>query len=272
MRREQLMTTQRRGSSNRRSRSPGDTPDPLIASVIRLLGPVVAAGLVLVAVPEASSSRGGIDLVLAGSLVAAGGVAWFLTRWVVGSATILAGATLGLVTVGEATTVSARSLVLGQAAAPLIAPLLALAMVRAPQAWIALLGGVAAGPARALLYDPFLDPDCTQRCLVSPVALTHDTELAAGLHRYGILVAAVALTALMARPARRWQVAVVAAAAWSLVFERATDLVLVAAAVALLVVTMEIVERIELRRRLTGLDTNAGDDGRRRGDPPTRAP
>ncbi len=233
----------------------------MIAAVVRLFGPVVAAGLVLVAVPEASPSRGGIDLVLAGSLVAAGAVAWFLTRWVVGSATILAGATLGLVTAAEATSVSARSLVLGQAAAPLIAPLLALALVRAPPAWIALLGGVAAGPARALVYDPFLDPDCTQRCLISPVALTHDTALAAGLHRYGILLAAVALTALMARPARRWQVAVVAAAAWSLAFERATDLVLVAAAVTLLVVTMEIVESIELRRRVSGLTRTLATTG-----------
>ena len=223
------------------------------ASVVRPLGPLVAAGILLVAIPEASSTRGGIDLVLAGSLIAAGAVAWFLTRWISGSAAILAGAALGLTAAGAATSASPMSLAIGLAAAPLIAPLLALAITRALVAWIALIAGVVAGPIHGLVYDPFLDPDCTQRCLISPIALTHDTALAAGVGRYGALVAAVALSTLIARPARRWQVAVIAAAAWSFVVDRAADLVLVAAAVALLVLTTEIVELVGIRRRMRSL-------------------
>lgn len=243
----------RDGAVRVRPRPHQQARNPLSDAVVRALGPLVAAGLLLAAIPEASSARGGIDLVLAVGLIAAGSVAWFLARWVCGSAAILAGACLGLATAGEATSASPGSLAVGLVAAPLVAPLLALAIVRPTAAWIALLGGVAAGPIRALVYDPFLDPDCAQRCLINPLALTHDTAVADGLHRYGTLVAAVALTTLLARQARRWQVATVAAAAWSLVFNRATDLMLIAAAVALLVVTTEVVELVGGRRRVRSL-------------------
>ncbi|MGL6280037.1 MAG: hypothetical protein ACRC50_10835, partial [Gaiella sp.] len=219
--------------------------------VIVAAGPVAAA-LILVAVPERASG-GAIATFVATGLVAVGAVAWVVALRTPGGAAIAAGACLGLVAAADTVDTSALDRALGAAAAPLLPPLLAIVVTRTPLGWVALAAGAAAGPVRALVYDPFLDPGCTERCVESPLTVSYHGALASGLLAAGTIVAAAALTLVALRSARRWQLVAVAAAGWAMVFDRALGLTVVAAAVALLVLTSDVVERTTARRRLERL-------------------
>jgi signal transduction histidine kinase len=181
--------------------------------------------------------------------------------WATGAAAILAGASLGLVTAGDAQTATPTDVALAAAAVPLVAPLLTIVVSRAPLAWIALAGGVVGGPLHAGLYDPFVDPDCARLCAPSPLVLTRQLTLAQDARSMGLVVTGVAITLLAVRSRRRWQVAIVAVAAWAVAIDTATDLLLVAAATILLALAVDLVDRIKTRREIRELARRLGTTG-----------
>ena len=150
---------------------------------------------------------------------------------------------------------------LALAAAPLIAPLLAIVITRAPLAWIALAGGVVGGPLHASLYDPFVDPDCARLCAPSPLVLTRQLALAQDARSVGLVAAGIAITLLAVCSRQRAQLAVVAFAAWAVVIGKATDMLLVAAATVLLALAVDIVGRIKTRRDIRELARTLGATG-----------
>ncbi len=109
-----------------------------------------------------------------------------------------AGAALVAVGVGRASTATLVERDLWIACLPLVLPLVAAVLVRAPAlAAAAALGGVLAGPVRVLVYDPFLDPRCPA-CAPGELVLWPSPDLAEVLHPLGLAVTAVAVVVALA--------------------------------------------------------------------------
>lgn len=127
------------------------------------------------------------------SLLIAGIVLWFAGRTVGAVAATLAGSALAGLTWTIDSVNSADALHgIGLIVAPLLVPALVVLIADLPVSWrpvrprstvptIAFLGIGVVGMARALVYEPLLDLDCRPFCGHSPVLVTPNLELAAGL-------------------------------------------------------------------------------------------
>ena len=109
-----------------------------------------------------------------------------------------AAAALVAVGVGRAPTATLVERDLGIGCLPLVLPLVAAVLIRAP--WLAAaaaVGGVLAGPVRMLVYDPFLDPACPA-CAPGRLVVWPAPELAELLHPLGLTLTALAVVAAVA--------------------------------------------------------------------------
>lgn len=116
-----------------------------------------------------------------------------------GSTALAAGAALITVAVGHGATATIveRDLRIGML--PLALPMVAAVLIRSPRlALVAAAGGVAAGPGRMLVYDPFLDPHCMS-CAPGELVLWPAPHLAAALEPIGLLVTIVAVVLALQR-------------------------------------------------------------------------
>ena len=227
------------------------TPRFAGSAVARAIVPLGGLGLILVALPPTPSGAHATDLVAASALLAAGSIAWLVERRWQGACAVLSAVALAVVAnadpVGGGASIRGLSIVAG----PLVVPLSVGAMGgRGRWWWTALVGGVIAGPLRALVYDPFLDPNCAL-CRHNPAAISHHPELARVLLVAGTALTALAVAAIAAKAPRRWSfvtVALIASAAvwWS-------GIRFAAGLVAVVVIAIDIVHSTAARRRVSQL-------------------
>ncbi len=223
----------------------------------QMVAPAAAAVLLVVALPGAPARAGTLVGI---SLAAAGATAWVVGRRVPGAFALLAAVALVLVGGGERLVSDEAAVGLALAAAPLVAPLLAGVVVGTRRmVLLALAAAVAAGPVRALVYDPFLDPVCASHCDRSSLAVTQATGWASHLLLAGGLVVAVAL-AVEAFRARRLALAVTAAAALAVAAGNGRVPLLVAGTVVALLLVRDTMQFAATRRRVAGLLDALGAD------------
>jgi signal transduction histidine kinase len=156
--------------------------------------------LVLV-VPVTPSRRDALELLIAGALVVVGAGGCLTDRPWRGMWAIATAATLAVVAVAHPVGQSTTSSWLPVAAGPLVAACAAAAIVgKTWPGWLALAGGILAGPLRMLLDDPFLDPTCTG-CAHNPIVLAPHHDFAHVLLIVGTATAAAAVAAAATRSA-----------------------------------------------------------------------
>ncbi|MEP7112146.1 MAG: histidine kinase, partial [Ilumatobacteraceae bacterium] len=113
-------------------------------------------------------------------------------------------AALACTAVVDATSGTASLRGVAIAAGPLIVPLAVVASSeRVRWWWVAIVGGLVAGPLRALFYDPFLDPSC-DACRHSTAAIIYRPDLARTLLVVGAATTALALIAATFSRRHRW--------------------------------------------------------------------
>jgi signal transduction histidine kinase len=142
------------------------------------------------------------------------------------------------------------------AAPPLFAGLAAAALVPLRASLVCTLGGLLAGPARLIFYDPFRDPECTE-CFRQAALLFPDTGLAKLLGLVGAGLVMLGLVLGVRRGAHRFLIVValltvlVAARSWAgMPAEGASLFLVVPVAIA---ITLDIGAVIIQRQRLAGL-------------------
>jgi signal transduction histidine kinase len=221
--------------------------------IARFAPPVAAVALLAAAVP-ASGENLSILLLAAGLAIAGAFVATWLGP---GDRALLLAATgvalILSVSVPLAGAETARGLAI--AATPLVLPLAGASLMRSPRLIaLALAGGVLAGPVRALLYDPFLDPSCSA-CRSSALALTPDLHLADLAQSAGGALTLIAVCVAALRSARGFfPLAVVACAVAATAGGADSDLVLAAgSSVAAGAVAFETWIALRARGRIEGL-------------------
>lgn len=131
--------------------------------------------------------------------------------WAVRGACLVAtGLLVAVVAAGSASgaALAVRDLAFGAAPLALVMACAAVVEDRWPRVAV-LAGGVLAGPARALVHDPFTDPRC-RGCAHGVLALWPDPALATGLRTLGAIVVTAALVAALAWRHRAPEVAVLA--------------------------------------------------------------
>ncbi len=214
---------------------------------------------VLVLLPPATpSGNHTADLVIASALLAVGSVGWFLTlRWRGGWAVATAGALIVHAAIDRANDPSAVRW-LATAAGPLVVAFAAITIGgRKRYWWMALAGGIVAGPLRMLVYDPFLDPSC-DGCRHSPVVLAHHPAVARSFFTVGSLLMAAALATIAVRLARSWPLLVAAVVVGASIWRPETGVA--AAAIALGVISSQLIRTTTSRRRVSHLVRVFRDD------------
>ena len=224
---------------------------PLIETLVRASVPLGGLTLILIALPPMPAGSHATDLLVAAALLAVGSVAWLLGRHQQGLCAVLAGTALAAIGNADATNGSANLRGLAIAAGPLVVPLAAGACgARGRWWWLAIAGGILAGPVRSLAYNPFLDPNC-EFCSSSAAALAHRPALARALLLGGLILTAVALGVAALRSRRRWVVMSLAAIAAATMLR--PDLRLVAALIAVGVMSVDVVRIGAAQHRIRSL-------------------
>jgi signal transduction histidine kinase len=226
-------------------------PTLLTDTIVRASVPLGGLALILVALPPQPAGAHAADLLVAAVLLAVGSIAWLVGRRMQGLCAVLAGTALAAIGNVDATSGSANLRGLAIAAAPLVIPLAAGACGGHGRLWwLALAGGVVAGPLRSLVYNPFLDPAC-QLCRPSAAAIVHSPDVARALLLLGLVLTAAALGWMALRPQRRWIYVSMAAIALATLWT--AGLRLVAGSIAVGVLGVEIIRVVVAQRTIREL-------------------
>jgi signal transduction histidine kinase len=156
-----------------------------------------------------------IALAAAAALLVMGAAAAAVQKWRLALAAVIVG--LSMAVLANSDSLDARGVLVTAVLPiiPLLAPLAAWACSpTTPLIRVALAGGVVAGPLRAILYDPFLDPTCLSVCTRNPLAIAHVSGAANTALWAGAVVAGAALTGAGARGPRRIALGMLATSAW----------------------------------------------------------
>jgi signal transduction histidine kinase len=178
---------------------------------LRVGAPLGGLALLLV-LPSQPSGAGAADVVTAAVMLACGSIALLVDRPRQGALAMLGAVALVIVARTNPQTSAPTVQMLTIVAAPLIVPFAAGAIGGRGAWWrAAIVGGVAAGALRALVYDPFRDAGCVG-CRHNPAVLAHHLDLARGLLVGGVATTTLALVMLAVRSPRRWTTLAVAIA------------------------------------------------------------
>jgi signal transduction histidine kinase len=224
------------------------TSRPLADAIVRASVPLGGVVLMLSALPTLPNGAHAADQFVAAALLATGSVAWLVGRHLQGLCAVLVGGALAAIGNVDANRGSASLRGFAIAAGPLVIPLAsAAAGWHARWSWLALAGGVFAGPVRSLVYDPFLDPHCLV-CRPSAAAVVHRPDVAQALLLMGLAltVAALALAAFRAR--NRWVLVSMAVITATTLWR--PDLRLVACVIAIGLLGVDIIRIVAAQYRI----------------------
>ena len=188
------------------------------------------------------------------ALFVTGAVSCALGRVWSGATATLAAVALALIFVGRPAAAGLTETALGAAAVPLLGPLLAASV--ASRRWLAVTAigfGAVAGPVHALLYDPYLDPQCLTNCAHSPLAVTHAPSWAAFAEHVGTWASAIVITLLVVAGRRRVALLAGAVAATSFLYGVHPNVLLLAAAIVAATLATNLVTSMSVGVRLREL-------------------
>lgn len=224
------------------------TSRTLAHAMVRAAVPVGGVALMLAALPTLPAGAHAADQFVAVALLATGSIAWLVGRHLQGLCAVLAGGALAAIGNVDANSGSATLRGLAIAGGPLVIPLAAAAVGwHGRWSWLALAGGVLAGPVRSLVYDPFLDPHCLV-CRPSAAAVVHHPGLARALLLVGLVLTVAALLLAAARTRTRWVLVSMAAITSSTLWR--PDLRLVACVIAIALLGVDIIRILAAQYRI----------------------
>ena len=224
--------------------------------VRRGLASAAAAALLIVFVPRTAAlhDHGLVSSLAVAALFVTGALSCALGRVWSGAMATLAAVALALVFVGRPAAAGLTESALGVAAMPLLGALLAASV--ASRRWLAVIAigfGVVAGPLHALLYDPYLDPQCMSNCAHSPLAVTHTPTWAAFAEHVGTWASAIVITLLVVAGGRRVALLAGAVAGMSFLSGLHPNVLLLGAAIVAATLAADIVTSMSVGVRLREL-------------------
>jgi hypothetical protein len=222
----------------------------------RVLAAAAAASLLIVFVPRTAAlhDHGLVSSLAVSALFVTGALSCALGRVWSGATATLAAVALVLILVGRAAAAGLTATALGAGAVPLLGPLLVASV--ASRRWLAVMAigfGLVAGPLYALLYDPYLDPQCLSNCAHSPLAVTHAPSWAAFAEHVGTWASAMVIAVLVVAGRRRVALLAGALAATTFLFGFHPNVLLLAAAIVAATLATDLVTSMSVGVRLREL-------------------